>query len=637
MSSQHWDDVPRKAASHRRTSSDYEHFAPDPRYSTDSQPPRRAARASIQTTVTDAPTETTFNPQSPGASSFTGHGLAPRPPSYQRAPGQEPPIDSSDRRPRGIYLDEDAQQIPGSLDTALPAAPDVPRAPPVSYRRPQPQPSSSRAPGTGRYGPPVPEPMDLDRMSPLVSPTRESHPWIGAKSPTRSPLIPRGPPPVDAAGQSRMQSIGGYSDRRKKLKDERSPLQRLELTLDSMTKEEKRARMQAAEQRARERAGRSASVDHTSQMSGAGPYNGSAPRQGPSSSRAAPPAAAVPQRRPSAPVTLTEETPREPIAPTYPTSQARDFSDDKTQFQPEATPKRNLSFRDRAADAANAPAARRVSNKLHKERPLHHQEDQGRDAYSQRNNEPELQQPPRDQLPASRIPISSRDKKLPPLPPTGHHEDEVAEATTHRDSHDISPVDRQYGISQPAKRPNAVYGIEDTQVPRTIENKDVAAARRRLERQDSDFSSQSSHHHRVSNMLYKSPEHFRPGDGLYKPPQWLDEWKKGPVGFLAGGLLDVHEPPPSDTYKAWWEEGGRRKGSGGSTRRRRAEAFDGEYDDVDGGKSANYTALTALSNILSSTDSFQAASVSQVWTSVEILWYSSRDFACQSTAKRTCP
>lgn len=637
MSSQHWDEMPRRAASHRRTSSDYEHFAPDPRYSTDSQAPRRAARASIQTTVTDAPTETTFNPQSPGASSFTGHGLAPRPPSYQRGAGQEPPFDNSDRRPRGIYLDEDAHQIPGSLDAALPAAPDVPRAPPVSYRHPQPQPSSSRASGTGRYGPPVAESMDLDRMSPLVSPTRESHPWIGAKSPTRSPLIPRGPPPVDAAGQPRKQSVGGYSDRRKKLKDERSPLQRLELTLDSMTKEEKRARMQAAEQRARERAGRSASGDHTGQISGAGPYNGSAPRQGSSSSKAAPPAAAVSQRRPSAPATLAEEPPREPTAPTYPTSQTRQLPDDKTQFQPDATPKRNLSFRDRAADAANAPVTRRVSNKLHKEWPAPHQEDQTRDLHSQRDNGPELQQPQRDQPPASRIPLSSRNKKLPPLPPSGYHEDEVADATTNRDAHDISPVDRQYGIPQPAKRPNAVYGIEDTQVAPIIENKDVAAARRRLERQDSDFSSQSSHHHRVSNMLYKSPEHFRPGDGLYKPPQWLDEWKKGPVGFLAGGLLDVHEPPPSDTYKAWWEEGGRRKGSGGSTRRRRAEAFDGEYDDVDGGKWPNYTSLTTPSNISLSTDSFQTASVSQVWPSSEILWYSSRDFACQSTAQRTSP
>ena len=56
-----------------------------------------------------------------------------------------------------------------------------------------------------------------------------------------------------AARSSRKASVASQSDSRKQLADDRSPLQRLELTLDSITKEEKRARVEAAEQAARER------------------------------------------------------------------------------------------------------------------------------------------------------------------------------------------------------------------------------------------------------------------------------------------------------------------------------------------------------------------------------------------------
>ena len=116
---------------------------------------------------------------------------------------------------------------------------------------------------------------------------------------------------------------------------------------------------------------------------------------------------------------------------------------------------------------------------------------------------------------------------------------------------------------------------------------DTALARRRLERADSDYSSEDSHHHRVSNMVFKRKEDMVPGDGLYKPPQWLDEWKKGTVGTLAGNLLDVHHEnrqPTAEHGKAWWEKGGGGGGSGGGNhpygaRPRKAEAFDGEYDE----------------------------------------------------------
>lgn len=122
--------------------------------------------------------------------------------------------------------------------------------------------------------------------------------------------------------------------------------------------------------------------------------------------------------------------------------------------------------------------------------------------------------------------------------------------------------------------------FQDAEQPRAPPQ-EVAAARRRLERQDSD-SSDSGPHHRISGKLFRDRETLRPGDGLYNPPTWLDEWKKGTVGTLSGALLDVNEDnlPTIDKNKAWWERGPR--GSSSASRPRKAEAFDGEYDETNG-------------------------------------------------------
>jgi hypothetical protein len=85
-------------------------------------------------------------------------------------------------------------------------------------------------------------------------------------------------------------------------------------------------------------------------------------------------------------------------------------------------------------------------------------------------------------------------------------------------------------------------------------------------------------------MIYKDPENLRPGEGLYKPPTWLDEYQKATVGFLGGTLLDLTKSHDvgTDKNKAWWENGNDRKNSNYSSRPRKAEAFDGEYDDTNG-------------------------------------------------------
>jgi hypothetical protein len=85
-------------------------------------------------------------------------------------------------------------------------------------------------------------------------------------------------------------------------------------------------------------------------------------------------------------------------------------------------------------------------------------------------------------------------------------------------------------------------------------------------------------------MIFKKREHMTPGDGLYKAPEWLEEWKQGTVGTLAGPLLDLAEEqiPGVDKNKAWWEDGNQRRSSSQTNRSRNAEAFDGEYDNTNG-------------------------------------------------------
>ncbi|KKA28825.1 hypothetical protein TD95_000301, partial [Thielaviopsis punctulata] len=106
-------------------------------------------------------------------------------------------------------------------------------------------------------------------------------------------------------------------------------------------------------------------------------------------------------------------------------------------------------------------------------------------------------------------------------------------------------------------------------------------------------------HHRISNAVYRVGDDLKPGHGLYQPPKFLDEWRKGTVGTLSGSLLDLtmtHEQELQQKQRLkqyesdmqdgiWWDgekngsaEAARRHGSL-SSRPRKAEAFDGEYDD----------------------------------------------------------
>lgn len=121
----------------------------------------------------------------------------------------------------------------------------------------------------------------------------------------------------------------------------------------------------------------------------------------------------------------------------------------------------------------------------------------------------------------------------------------------------------------------------------------VELARKRLEgeHEEDNHSADSSLQQQQQMAAYGHPENMTPGKGLYKPPQWLNEWEKGTVGTLAGPLLDLNDEVAAesdgDRNKAWWEGGAKHRRTSSAARARKAEAFDGEYDDTDG-KARNY-------------------------------------------------
>lgn len=689
---------------------DYTYPMHENRRSFDAQPPRRSRsnRASVQTSNTDALTESTFSPHSPTASSFAGavHGLAPRPPSYQRpvfvapsalgsAPGvvrfegvdgvgqpafasvPVPSVAASNRSQELVSHMSDgmsrrpdrqsSEQYRDSSFESVPQAslngPDPSRGPPPSYRQPHgnsgppyagsssnsnsnsgsnhPSPSSKQLKSSplGRLA--VDDDMDPEgyyttrREEYSDVPRHRIHDVTSGRGSMAPPIIPQD----IAARLPRKTYVNVSSGRRNQIANDRSPLQRLELTLDSMTKEEKRARVQAAEQRARERAARRAA-----EASGALPIEPPKDRRMPmpieshnlQNYRPEPIAAAVPVAKPQS--HRPESYSRDPQA--YPQHQPARYQQQppsrfpndapergyvsgpppEVQAPPEpqrereedaesrsALPKRNLSFRERAAkNERDLPAAqaspvspptafftggpttgmsltRSGSNKLRKEppaeqlapsRPYTEKEAPSATIPKQRAATQAYAAP-------SRIPRAARDKELPPVPV-------AQEPTQGMQRRATEPIyGKEYG-SDEEYVPQATRAIPAA-VPVPIQNLDseqegTAAARRRLERQDSDHSVESAPDHRVSNLIFKDPENLHPGEGLYKPPVWLDEYKKATVGSLGGTLLDLtdNHGAGADKGKAWWENGGSRKSSTYSSRPRKAEAFDGEYDDTNG-------------------------------------------------------
>ena len=604
------------------------------------QVPKMTNRSSVQTSVTDS----TYNYDEPETPSFQPQGLAPRPPSYIRsgAPGQQGSTgmqhSSSRRRSRQPDdYDDFATSTP-------PAAPEVPKGPPTSYRAPYGnggayQDTASGGAGTGASG--LPEEYYARGVDPGAA--SRSHPGV-----TDVPLN---------------VSAGGTSDRRKVFADDRSPLQRLELTLGSYTKEEKRARVEAAERRARERAALRAGVTAptTTTQDVAPERRVSSGRHDTQTSRHVAPqfssTAAATVAPVAAPVLAQHEDvsrddarrrgshrrsqPSQSYGPREVTSTNVNKPLDSEHYddaQASGVPTRNLSFRERAAkDHTELPGppqepvygqqaqastsgglslSRSGSNKLRKHPPgdpwYHQRMEAERAIPSVATRIPQSSQRPARR---EQIPQTSEDDRLPMNPPTdvrGHGQDAsnrngkalgagavaagalgAAAAAGSRSASQRQPQepmspgydsDEKYMPTKTKRKDLSHWGYEPPESQRPPPG--VEAARRQLEGEDSSRSSDESLRHEQEAAAYGHPEQMSPGKGRYQPPEWLNEWEKATVGTLTGQLLDLtaQADPEADLEKnkAWWEGGGGSRRNSSSHRPRRAEAFDGEYDESSG-------------------------------------------------------
>ena len=707
----------------------------------------KANRASTQTaksTNTDAPTESTMSPfVSPTDSNFASTGLAPRPPSFPYGTIQYPPDLLEKRAKRASRNREEAAKLAAAIP---PPAPDVPAGPPVSYRNPHengampdaaatsgPPRSSRRSVATDGEYHKASTPENMKNEYPVLD--RSQQTFDAARRPS------------DGGDQRRRHTQRRGRDSRGPYANDHSPLQRLELTLDSITKEEKRARVEAAERRAREVTQRGQVLQV--RFSDRNPLVDPEPkrrvsqnsRPQPGSQETAP----VPRSAPNAesvshravvippPVLAPAETIRSvgPLSQNPPESGAS-YSMSRAQQKPRAAPEpkgelvhelktpgiqRNLSFRERAAarHEMKLPGMEDFLGPMASEEPVppsgepvpppdEPRRNSGFSLIRNGSNKLKKKVPPEEVIPKFKKKVapepaqqpqverrgappahvgSARRALEPPSSPPKTRNSPPRHKETKPEGPIIPPVTNKltkspFGsqkraskdahaqtVSSISEQSSSQKSLGNKIAPQSTATAAVTAAvgtltvisgatisvpyegqyyesareRREEERKDqssSDSRSSSEGHHLPDRILY-AKEKMRPSQRQYMPPRILDEWRKATVGTLEDENLDlsVEDIPVFEKDKAWWEVEGRTRSDSMSNRVKKAEAFEGEYDDANGkyfSQCRASLATTRLLNLLSSSVSFQAEPLSEVWTSPKILWYPNGPRASASRA-----
>lgn len=605
-------------------------------------PQSKSNRVSTQTNVTEAQTESSLSPYASPRDSFKGYGLAPRPASQSN-----PPSDILEKRRRRASRNRD-EEDPYSASGALPA-PDAPNGPPRAFRHPYGNGGLPYTlPKTGDVDqpdiPPSPGVMNSEAYKPLAvdRTKRES-----ANSTRRSSSGSTGPPRNGSANGYRKSSLGNELDHRL-FANTRSPLQTLELTLDSINKEEKRKRLEAAERDARERASRGFRQDGTQTPTVR--FKDKDDESEPDTPKTQILVDPVGAQSGGTPKRVRLEDPQQKSQREGSHSHAsRSNGKSKTAVANAASettaPKRDMSFRERAArndvklpssGADSTPTetppmttptgsislTRNGSNKLKKEPP-------GDPWYSRRAEaEKKFGQITTGQqrgassvtaTPATAGPDPNKSvagpmrNKVPPLNTTVTRrepgqlalaDDDLDSPMTTGNSANATnyarkreaPVSTKAGsrsqfpagsVSDRAQAPTS-KGKATTMgaVAGGTAVAGAAAFARRSQHDErngsDDHDDRSDHEHHFSEFMHR--HEYKPGHGLYNPPKYLSDWKKGTVGTLSGTMLDLAAettPTNLDKGSTWWETPpSQRRGS--TSRPRRAEAFDGEYDEQNG-------------------------------------------------------
>ncbi|KAI0474711.1 hypothetical protein F4859DRAFT_76834 [Xylaria cf. heliscus] len=684
----------------RRQSLDH-HSVPQPRYDSN--------RASGQATITGAPARPTYTLASPTTSNALGGGQIRRP-SLSYTQDQYSPESLEHRRTR-LSRDQ-IDDIYEFTDASLPpAAPDVPRAPPISYKHPFGGGGPSYAYGSsGQLGSPrlshrlEPQDMALEMepetfykdatppgerqlRQPVLDRSYQNFDH-GVVSPehlerelVRSGSIRRPPNSYqsdrrDPASPKRQESLGPEPQQKIWAAD-RSPLQKLELTLDSITKEEKRARVEAAERRARERAARVSESARTADLDQ--PFSGHLSDQQVRSKDKGRLAGGE-QRH----VVVTDPVQAMPSAATvHGTSsinpreagQQYAYSGQSPRTQPSVSrgrsistptgniPQRNLSFRERAATnergfpqepyeeppqiAQTATSrswipVRSGSNKLRKNPPgdptyasRREAEERSAERYHGSNYVPtrgtggmtqdtsipieDLPRPPArgktfgedkyDEERPSRIRGLAAAIGFGRSNSTGAaRRPSLSSNTTQNVPQNVpqnAPILRgQYTQNNSWERPVSrrdefATPIETGQANKINQNRQALAPTKTFQStqpsergtksvkfQDGEHGSEifddtvsdTTHHkHRLREYLHH--DGLKPGQGTYRAPTYLDEWKQHNIGKLSGPLLDLSQDPaqPLDKNTPWWETNTKRRAS--SSTHSPKGAFDGGNDD----------------------------------------------------------
>lgn len=572
------------------------------------------ARQNRYSTQTEAPTIDTDSPfASPTASTFRADGLAPRPPSFGYA-GGEHSKEFSERRQR-----RKSQNRGQSYDdNPPPAAPDVPRAPPpISYKLPYAE-SARGAQSRSTRRPEGPITPTDSRGEQYRAETGElgrsnSRDYKGKGVEGRDDRNRE-----ESGGIGRSQSHSSRkgsiteseAQRRREWAPDKSPLQRLERTLDSITKEEKRARVEEAELLAREaKSGRGG--DRAA-------HNSVRFRNRPLGKGQEPTSQPEPQTLPDAGLVRSlsnkqkdqlqrsdtfERRRPAPVDTATPGDASRGFDyqpqhgDVRQNPQPGGIPQSGPTNRERsaipaaigatgaigAAAVATTVLSRSGSNKLKKDPPgdlslmrRQNGERQNQEGAGPRRPSAGAQRPGAELgsrgASLSSPPRPSVDKELPNLPkdmkPTSpgvddYDDDTEAKAAQRRNARKIeqltgekSPLDDQQMSSSNTVGVGRSATLRHPGAPRLIS----------LDATKPAISQPTA----LDNPA---------GPGVYVASNRLDEWKKGGAVLLDGPLLDIEMTEGTENDKTWWEGGGSTSRRKGPTKPRRAEAYDGEYDD----------------------------------------------------------
>lgn len=631
---------------HRSMSNGYDENIEAGRNNSNRASQQRQERTSINSQLRAVSDNSPF--VSPTASTFRADGLAPRPSSYQY-PSNDPTVIDYDKGRRRANRESIGPIPEYTSSILLPSAPDPPTArSPTSHKYAQ-------LTGSGRTSIQSDQRSRDPRRSNIIIDTNQGQhrQFIDeAKLQSFQGPGPRQPSDVYAAlranrgrgsspstrerdrtekeafdnpRRSTVERTGSlsrshprtnsysYDDRgrQREVTVERSPLQKLESTLDSLSKEEKRARVKQAEKAAQDRAIEAESVRQNSVrfrnrpiVRGAGTSEtvissqSAQPMRGEHTNQRELPARAVADSG----LVVSDHGPPVPPKDLEPT---RDRIHHQTarQFEKSAIPSRHATFRERsersedteppgiagaAGELRGVAIGRPAGNKLKKDpagdpwfTARMEAERRGQEAVRRKiateSTEnaivPDKSTRPVRAISAAEADIRSKKRRavFHPLDPEGMYSDEEEERLSRRrggpskleqltgernipSRSEVVPVQQQLYADKLDRSeelgPMTHASNAGTMTEQPVHGHKFAVAPEVAAvrfKEDIAAAGADGHHHFTNIFHDRDRQRFQPGRGLYKPIGQLDEWRTAEKATLTGPLLDLEKAPLEQT------------------------------------------------------------------------------------------